>query len=62
MFLKHEKKVENYIKMGSRFRLVFFLISYYRVTHLKVPLLQQIVYRVYEVFGVILIIFTKYGL
>ena len=35
--------------------------QYYRVTHLKVTLLQRLVYRVYEVFGVTLII-NKYGL
>ena len=61
------------LRIGYNFLLIIplliFLIAkflnkflYYRVTHLKVPLLQRLVYRVYEVFGVILIIFTKYGL
>ena len=35
---------------------------YYRVTHMQVTLLQRFLNRVYEVFGVILIIFIKYGL
>ena len=34
----------------------------YRVTHMQVTLLQHFVNRVYEVFGVILMIFIKYGL
>ena len=36
--------------------------EWYRVTHMQVPLLQRFLFRVYEVFGVIMIIFIKYGL
>ena len=52
----------NKVFTGSSFGKYLVGTTKYRVTHLKVPLLQRLVYRVYEVFGVIMIIFTKYGL